>query len=251
METGGPCLEGFSNPGDAQYIMESKRIIMSTPVDAYDNDVPYFYMNEANGCRFSRLGLRSVPTGEDVGPSGAFIVDSPTSAFEDEHPALARSNFEAIWMENLHAPNGGSLYSVTAVNHVFSDPHFYDCDKDVGATETAYFRFHAVPNSSRQGGNEVRGIIPGRKAGSNRIDWGVDLAQSCNGVVGPKGYNGYNVRVNLGATASSSTSAGNRAGTPPLRQWRTTTPARVSSAPPTATPHSRPHEAGVRSTPTQ
>ena len=208
MDTGGPCLEGVSSPGNAVYLSDFERIILNAPISAAANDVPWMQFNEANCCNFTRIGLRALGSGANVGPSGAVRIDSPP-AFSS-----ASSRFDAFWFENLILSNGAAIVAVSGRKHQITDSQFIDCFKVAGASNTAHIRFLVCPGGS-QGGNEVRGVIPGRDPDfpTTAIDYGVDLVQGYNRVTGVKGRNGYNVRtgastsgsyIHLGGSAGSS-----------------------------------------------
>lgn len=209
--TGGPCIELAENPGSGVYLCDFERIILCTPVSAKANDVPYFYANESNGNRFRGFGLRSISASDDVGVSGAVIIESNDTY--SSHDNL----FDAWWFEYLHAPDGGCIVSSSGNANTFSGFQFFDMSKESGASNTAYFRLLSPAASPNYGGNQVIGIIPGRSTSSLSIDAGVHVAQSNNRIVGVKGYKGYNVQIDSGvdhtyvhlggSSASASTSA--------------------------------------------
>lgn len=196
-ETGGPCLEGVVNAGNAQYLCEFDRITLNTPVDVQDNDVPWFIMNEANLALFSRIGFRHVGTDPSVGVSGAAIIDSPSG-----HAPSGGSVFSDWWMENLHVPDLGTLISSKGNFHTFRDCGFVDCFKQSGARETSHVKFLAA-DTADAGGNTWRGLIPGRDPDQAlSIDYGIDMRQSYNGVDGAKGRDGHNVVIRGASTPS-------------------------------------------------
>jgi hypothetical protein len=123
--------------------------------------------------------------------SAIFLLFSLTSS--------ALSRFDAFWFENLRVVSGGTIVLFRGRKHVLSDPQFIDCFKDgTGATDTSYVRFEDAPGVG-QGGNEYRGIVPGRDPDyTNSIDYGVDILQNYNRVIGVKGRNGHNVRLASG-----------------------------------------------------
>ncbi|MEU8334805.1 hypothetical protein [Micromonospora tulbaghiae] len=198
MQTGGPCLEMVPNPGAGVYLCDFERIVMSTPVDAGINDVPYFYANECNGCRFRGLGLRSITTTNNVGASGAAIVAS-----NDQFSA--RFNlFDAWWYEFLHPSAGSTLFHLQGNGNVIRDFQWWDIIMEAGAAGTGTSYIRIVPPASLDpggddlGGNEVYGVIPGDQNVTHWIDTGVDVRQSRNRIMGTKGYRGKNVTIAAG-----------------------------------------------------
>jgi hypothetical protein len=191
-DTGGPCADlGY------MYLCDFERIVLNTPVSAYANDVPYLLIEGGNDSKYDRIGFRSILSSADTGPSGALIVRTPNATTNTP----AGNLFDNVWFEGLHIPNGGCLVSVAGNDNQFRDPAFTDTFKEVGASNTAYFRF-SPPPSGDYGDNVVSGYIPGR-SGTNSVDFGVDLQQSNNLIQGIKGANGYNVNVGAAVTYAS------------------------------------------------
>jgi Pectate lyase superfamily protein len=190
--TGGPCLEGVSSPGNAVYLCDFERITLNTPVSAKANDVAWMTMNEPNGTRFRSFGLRSTIAAGDVGISGAVILQG--NATFSPHDNL----FDGWWIEALHVPTNGTVFHFAANATVVNNFQFFDTSKEAGATGTSHFRF-APPTVNDFGGNLVTGIIPGKDPGvTTSIDMGVDMRQSRNSVYGIKGYKGTNVVLATG-----------------------------------------------------
>jgi len=187
--TGGP---GFDF-GAAQ-LCDFSGIVVHTPVSAKANDVPYFAAAGAcNGNRFYGLGLRSTVESADTGVSGglAFTADA---TYAPEH-----NEFTGLWVEYLHPPTNGCLLSITGNNNLLDAVQFFDCSKETGATGTAHIRLLAPVGVQNYGGNEIRGVIPGNGGGTGvAIDLGVVVSQSCNRIVGVKGFQGANVVLNTG-----------------------------------------------------
>ncbi|MFI5852272.1 glycine-rich domain-containing protein [Micromonospora chalcea] len=193
MNTGGPCLELAESPGAGAYLCDFERIIMSTPVSARDNDVPYFYANEPNGNRFRGFGFRSVIPSGDVGASGAAIVESNAQF-------ASRFNlFDAWWYEYLHPSAGSTLFHHAGNGNVIRDFQWWDIREEPAAagTGTSYIRL-VPPPSLDLGGNEIYGMIPGDQNVATWIDTGVDVRQSRNRIMGVKGYRAKNVTIAAG-----------------------------------------------------
>lgn len=184
-ETGGPGVQGVSQAGDAVYLCDFERIVVSTPVDAEKNDVPYWTFNEMNGVRLRGCGIRSTSPANDCGVSGAVVFKSNM-----KHSAQS-SLIDGFWVEHIHVPTHGTIFAVQANKYVFTDIQFFDVYKVAGATGTSYMRFTEPPFNL--GGNLVRGIIPGRGTSDTDLDTGIEMKQSGNAVTGVKGYNGRNV----------------------------------------------------------
>lgn len=204
-DTGGPCWEHVSVPGNGVYLSDFERLIFAPPVAAKANNVPWMVMDESNGNRFRGLGFRSERANSDVGVAGALVLTS------NGKYAGREQLFDACWFEYLHVPDGGTLVSVQGNTSVHRDWQFFDCSKEQGAANTAHFRF-TTPPVGNFGGNQVLGAIPGRGTGTVDIDYGVDLQQSRNVVHGTKGFRGYNVRLAPGVTNSSVDLAGAQSG---------------------------------------
>ena len=205
--TGGPCLEGVTNPGDQVYLCDFERIVFNTPVGAKANDVPYMVLDSPNSNRFRGIGFRSITPSADVGVSGALVITNNASYSGWDNV------FDSCWMEYLHAPNGGALISHTGNTALFDGFSFPDCGKETGATGTAFARF-LTPSVENAGGNTWRGVVPGSGGTATELDTGVDIRQSRNRVEGVKGYKGYNVTlasgvvnnyVSLGGSVSGAT----------------------------------------------
>lgn len=204
--TGGACMD-ISN----LQLSSLENIILNTPVNAKANDVPYLYGEGAvNGNRFIGLALRSTLSDSDVGVSGAVVL-------VDDDTWCPQSNvFYGTWVEFLHVPSGGAIFYFEATTQTISDTQFFDSSKENGATNTAHFRFGLPTFPGAGGGNIVNGYIPGHETAPETLDYGVDMLQSGNRVVGLKGYKGANVilrsgvqhtYVELGGSNSSSTDA--------------------------------------------
>ncbi|KJQ55079.1 hypothetical protein RS85_01138 [Microbacterium sp. SA39] len=184
-QTGGPGVEGVAQPGDAVYLCDFERIIVSTPVDAQVNDVPYWIFNEMNGVRLRGCGIRSTARTNDCGISGAVV-------FRSNRTYSAQSSLiDGFWVEYIHVPTDGTIFAVQANKYVFTDIQYFDAHKLPRATGTSHMRF--TEPSFNLGGNLVRGVIPGNGTSATDIDTGIEMNQSGNAVTGVKGYNGQNV----------------------------------------------------------
>jgi len=192
MNTGGPGLECASSPGNAVYLCDFERIVISTPVSAKLNDVPYFYANECNGNRWRGIGFRSMLSSADVGASGAAVVEGNASF--TPHDNL----YDAWWFENLHVPTGGTFFHHAGNTSVIRDFQFFDCLMESGAASgTSFYRFVA-PTVNNLGGNSLRGLIHGDNGVTTYIHTGVDMQQSRNTVAGARGYQAKNVTIASG-----------------------------------------------------
>jgi hypothetical protein len=192
MDTGGPCIDMAQNTGDAVYLSTFERITFTPPVSAGANDVPWFYANECNGNTFRDFGFRA-PSGTGyVGPSGAVVLEGNSTW------RLSQAVLDSWWFENLHPANGGCLVSIRANGTSFREPMFYDCTKeDTAHAGTAFVRYlSSVVQDS--GGNIYTGLVPGHETAAITIDTGIDIQQSWNTVIGPKGYRGNNVTLASG-----------------------------------------------------
>lgn len=194
--TGGPALKMTR-----AYLNTFVNVVLCQPVGSDTNDVPYLKMLACNGNSFYRLALRSMLVGQAEGVSGAVVLwDDGTFDTHD-------NSFHDTWVEFLHLQTNGTLFSVRGGLNVFSDTQFFDVSKiNNTQTGTSYFKFLLPPDGvttggsgvNTQGGNVVRGVIPGRNTDPIYVDWGVILQQSGNAVTGTKGYNGFNVRLDSG-----------------------------------------------------
>ncbi|PVE95005.1 hypothetical protein DC434_13855 [Microbacterium sp. TPD7012] len=189
-QTGGPGIEGVASPGNAVYLCDLERIVVSTPVDAQVNDVPYWFFNEMNGVRLRGCAIRSTTTTNDCGVSGAVVFTSNSSY------SAQSSLIDGFWVENIHVPTDGTIIAVQANKYIFTDIQFFDAHKLPGATGTSHMRFTSPPFNL--GGNLVRGVIPGKGTSATDLDIGIELNQSGNAVTGIKGYNGQNVLLKPG-----------------------------------------------------
>ena len=194
--TGGPGWEHVESPGNAVYLCDFERLTVHTPVGAQTNDVPYFYFNESNGCRFRALGMRSTTTTNDCGVSGAMVITS--NSLYPGYDTL----IDGCWFEFLHIPTNGCAISIRADKTHIRDFGWHDIEKLPGATGTAYFRL-LPPTIADFGGNTISGYIPGNGGGPTEPDYGVDVQQSRNRIVGIKGYMGKNVRIAAGVGYTS------------------------------------------------
>jgi hypothetical protein len=192
MNTGGPCLELASSPGNAVYLCDFERFMFGAPVSAGANDVPWVYMNESNGNRFRGFGFRAHNATGDVGASGAVV-------FEGNVTYAPHDNlFDAWWFENLHVPTGGTFFHHAGNMSMIRDFQFFDCTMEAGAASgTSFYRF-VPPVTNSLGGNHLSGVIPGDNNTAVYIHTGVDMQQSRNSVVGVKGYRAKNITVASG-----------------------------------------------------
>jgi len=193
--TGGPCIDMVSVPGNAVYICDFERIALYQPVNQSANNVPFFRAVEPNGNRFRGFKLRC-DTAPDIAPSGA--VQILANATYSGHDNL----FDAWTFEFFRVPTNGAIINHTGNSNIFHAIQFFDTSKASGASGTSYFTFNASTNGKDQGGNIVRGVIPGSSLSATDVDMGINMLQSRNLVEGVKGYKGNNVviGVNIGYT---------------------------------------------------
>jgi hypothetical protein len=195
-KTGGPCYDiGYA------YLCDFERLVAVTPVGANTNDVPYYQIAGANGNRWFGIGCRSFSSVSDTGVSGALVV-KPTP---DYSPTA--NEFIAPWFENLHIPTNGTLISNQGNANRWVGVQGFDCGRESGATGTAFVRFLAPvstpgPNATpvNSGMNSWHGVIPGNGGTGVSFNVGVDMQQSRNSLIGPKGYKGTNVQIASGVT---------------------------------------------------
>lgn len=192
-QTGGPCIEGVSSPGDAVYLCDFERVIMQTPVSAGTNDVPYMILNEPNGNRFRGLGFRSPNGTNDCGVSGALVVT------DNANYSGYQNVFDGCWFEYLHVPTNGSLVSVALSTSRLHEFGWHDCSKVAGATNTAFVRIRPA-TVQNYGGNIWSGLVPGNGGGPTEIDRGIVVTQSNNRIEGSRGFSGNNVQIASGVT---------------------------------------------------
>jgi len=193
--TGGPCINLAPSPGDAFYLSDLERIVLSGPVGAKINNVPWFYANECNGNRFRGIGLRSLLASADVGVSGAVVVEGNVT-----YPAYGNL-FDAWWFEFLHPPAGGTIFNHAANLSTIRDFSWHDCRMEAGAAGSGTSFIRLTPPAAQDfGANLLLGDIPGDNGESNYIDTGVDVRQSRNVIVGTKNYKGKNVTLAAGVS---------------------------------------------------
>lgn len=190
--TGGPCIEAAANPGNGLYLNDFERIVLSAPVSAKLNDVPWFYANECNNNRFRGIGLRSLNVVGDVGVSGAVVIEGNAS-----YPPTGNL-FDAWWFENLHPPTNGTIFSLAAILCVVSNLQFVDCaGESNSAIGNSFIRI--MPTTvANFGGNSVTGDIPGDNGVTTFIATGVDVRQSYNRIQGTRNYLAKNVTIAAG-----------------------------------------------------
>ena len=199
-QTGGPGVDFFQ-----AYLCDFERITVTTPVSAKANDVAYMIFRGCNGNRFVGMGFRSITSAADTGISGALIVtdDGISGAQGDE--------WVAPWFEYLHIPTNGTLINNKANAQNWRGVYFVDCGKEVGATGTSSANF-APSALNDSGGNIWDGTIPGRDPSSaTSPDVGINVSQSRNLFIGPKGYKGTNIVLAAGVTNTTVILAGAQA----------------------------------------
>lgn len=193
MDTGGPGLKITADvPGYACYLSDFERIIISTPVGAGDNDVPYFHSIEANGNRFRGFGFISRVPSNDTGVSGAVVIEG--SSTYRAHTNL----YDAWWFENLHVKTDGCLVAHSGVANRLIGFQFFDIKREAGATNTTHVKL--LPSVvENYGGNYIDMEIPGDNNGGGSVPHsGIVVSQPYNRIEGIKGYRGNNVVINTG-----------------------------------------------------
>ncbi len=191
--TGGPCLELASSPGDAFYLNVMERITCMTPVSAGTNDVPYMYVNEANGNAFRDFLFRSIyPTGA-VGVSGALVVEGNASYTPYEN------SFENMRFEFTNVPTNGTLFQHAGNRSRITGMQIHDCSMESGASAgTSFIRLVNAIAGDNYGGNTVSGTIWGNNEGTTYIHAGVDVRQNGNRIIGLRDFGGANVKLAAG-----------------------------------------------------
>lgn len=171
-------------------------VTLNQPVDAAANNVPYMIGTGAtNGNTFIALGLRSITT-DPEGLSGCVRL-------EDDGVSTPHENlFMGCWDEFLHLPDNGSVVRFKANANTIADWQTFDSSAvETSSAGNCWFRL-GVPAVSDFGGNSIRGKIPGRDTGDNKIAHGVILEQSRNRVEGVRGYANNNVQIASGVQYS-------------------------------------------------
>jgi hypothetical protein len=175
------------------YLCDFSRIVLVNPVDAKTNNVPWFRGRGLNGNRFIGLGLRSLKPSDDTGAIGAIDIDS------DIKYAPHDNLFLGTWYEYLHPPTDGTLFSLKGGTNVIADTQFFDCSQESGATGTSFIRLGNPTLGSNNGGNIIRGYIPGKGTSAlTSLGTGIDVRQSRNRIEGIRGYRENNITIASG-----------------------------------------------------
>lgn len=186
------------------YLSTFDNITLVQPVNCTTNDTPYMYIEAANANTFTSVGFMAPLSAESCPASGALrFVDDGTFAG-------GTNSFRATWFENLHAPTNGTLFHMAGVGNTISDIILQDNGKEAGATGTSILRL-APPAVGDIGGNLVTGLIPAGSSGT-LTDYGIDILQSRNAVMGVKNWPGTNIRLNSGVTDTVITLTGQVSG---------------------------------------
>lgn len=202
--TGGPGFKGVQSTGNALYLCDVERVTVGTPIGAKLNDVPYIDLNEPNGTRFKGVGIRSLVASGDCGVSGAVVISS------NETFSSGWSVWDSFWVEYLHIPTNGTIFSIEGNRHTVNDTILYDIVGEAGATNNSFFRIiKPVKGGADFGANAIRGFIPGK---ANNVATGVEVYQSGNTIEGVKGYNGANVTLASGVERTTVVLAGAESG---------------------------------------
>lgn len=205
-DTGGPALR-MGN----QWGIVAEDVVLTRPVGADTNDVPYFLAaNWLNACVFVGLGFRSALATAD-GSSVLLIEDGAVSGLVN--PATTHDTlFLAPWFEFQHTPENGTLIDIAADGVTIQDPQFFDLSTaTTNTTETSHAIFRAT--DANAGGNEWRGVVPGRGTSSSSYAYGIIDQQGRNRIAGPRGFRDNNVRFDSGVEYSYVELAGSRSGT--------------------------------------
>jgi hypothetical protein len=180
------------------------RIVCVTPVGANANDIAYVILRGCNNNIVNGLGFRSMTSSADTGVSGALVLT------DDGGAPTSGNAFFGAWFEFLHVPTNGTLINLQGNINAFTDTTYSDVSLDGAATNTAYWTLNNVAHGANSGGNIIRGMIPGRQTGCPQT--GVVVNQSYNRIEGVKGYDGYNVTLNAGATYTYAALGGSLSG---------------------------------------
>jgi hypothetical protein len=177
------------------YLSSVRDIIVTDPISAVANNVPFVRMRACNGTDVYNLGVRVLATGNattaNVGTIGAIWLEGSTGA----NGYWDRGAFHGCWSENCWLSTGGTIVLTKTHGNMHRDWMHYDARKITGATGTSYMRLEPSNLAGSVAGNLVSGFIQGSNRGTNDIDTGVQLAQSNNRVEGIKGSPGHNVTI--------------------------------------------------------
>ncbi|NUQ31340.1 MAG: hypothetical protein HOP99_00700 [Dermatophilaceae bacterium] len=170
-------------------------LVLNRPVGADTNAVPYFYsLGWTNENAFNDFLFQSATTAAD-GPAVVLIdMDGALSS-------MNQGRWSGTQFEFMHTPIGGAIWDSRASTSMFVDSLYEDCVTVAGAsaTGTSVMRFR-TNSAGQEGGNVVRGTIPGNLGNYNR---GVLLEQSGNTVDGARGYLRWNVEIGAGVNNST------------------------------------------------
>lgn len=199
------------------YLSTVRDMIVTDPISAAGNNVPFVRMRACNGTAVYNLGVRVLATGNattaNVGTIGAVWLEGSSGA----NGYYDRGAFHGCWSENCWLPTNGTIVLTKTTGVVHRDWMHYDARKITAATGTSYMRLEPSNLGGSVSGNLVSGFIQGSNRGTNDVDIGVELAQSNNRVEGIKGWPGHNVTIDStiresfvllgGAGAATSTTA--------------------------------------------
>ena len=173
------------------YLSTFDSVTLVQPVKCKTNNTPYFLGENIDGSIFTNLGIMAVASAESCPQMGA-IHQTDNGTFVG-----GINSFRGVWFENCFVPSGGTMWHTESSANTISDTIFYDCAKETGATDTSYYRFTPA-GTTALGGNLITGNIPSRSGLAPQIDYGVDLFQDGNSIIGTKTLGGHNVRINSG-----------------------------------------------------
>jgi hypothetical protein len=177
------------------YLSAVRDVIVTDPISAATNNVPYVRMRACNGTVVTNLGVRALGTGNattaNVGTVGAIWLEGSTGV----NGYWDRSAFNACWSENCWLPSGGTVLLTKTSGVMHRDWMHYDARKLTGATGTSFMRLEPSNLGGTVSGNLIAGFIQGSARGTNDVDTGVELNQSYNRVEGTKGFPGHNVTI--------------------------------------------------------
>jgi hypothetical protein len=171
------------------------------------NDVPYIRGEGAcNGNRFVGIGLRSMtPSGDCPRGGAARFLQSSRDMF-----CPYGNVFREWWIEYLHPSDGASVFVLQGNMNAVRDFSQFDVTNEPGAKGTSMFRFlNPDPGKENYGANTLESFLYGSYGNT---DSGVDLGQSGNAILGPKGRGGANVVLRATAQGTAIDFRGSQTG---------------------------------------
>ena len=131
-----------------------------------------------NGNRFIGIGFLAEGYGPD--PYNTFEMESHNNFCPTKNHCLG------WWFENQILSQDGYLVVSRGNANIFDGFQYFDIGHEAGSSGHAIFLLDKVTGAPDFGGNEIRGMIPGREV----TDRGVVVLQNHNSIVGVRSYNG-------------------------------------------------------------